>query len=67
MGELEFQVGDRVRLREGVASVQGFLAEEIGEVIWVEPPSDVVGAYRVRVKLPGREVTMFDTDLQLAE
>jgi hypothetical protein len=67
MGDLEFQVGDRVRLREGVASVQGVLAEEIGEVTWVEPPSDVVGAYRVRAKFPSQELIMFDTDLALVE
>jgi hypothetical protein len=67
MGDLEFQVGDRVRLQDGLASLQGVLAGEIGEVTWVQPPSGIVGPYRIRVRFPGGEVTVTDKDLALME
>jgi hypothetical protein len=65
MGNVEFQVGDRVRLQDGLASVQGVLSGEVGDVTWVEQPSGVVGPYRVNVRFVGRELEMFDTDLVL--
>ena len=65
MGNVELQVGDRVRLQDGLASVQGVLSGEVGDVAWVEPPSVVVGPYRVNVRFVGGELEMFDTDLVL--